>query len=66
MTALAKGAAVKLGGVCVASIGFGGTESVFYSLTSCYGERATKGYAMGSGISFIVAPLLHSGTEYIV
>ena len=43
------------------SFGFGGTESVFYPLTSFYGSSAVNSYALGSGTSFLAAPLSYIG-----
>ena len=52
---------VKLIGVCLTSFGFGSGEAVFCGLTSFHGEMAIKTYALGSGLSFLVAPLSYVG-----
>ena len=52
---------IKVTGVCLVSFGIGGTETVFYPLTSFYGGSTINSYAFGSGTSFLVAPLSYIG-----
>ena len=55
---------LKLIALCLVSFGYGSTEAVFYPLTSLYGASTINSYALGSGCSFIVAPLTYIG-KYI-
>ncbi|XP_078373960.1 uncharacterized protein LOC144657490 [Oculina patagonica] len=61
ITSLVDDPVIKIIGVCLVSVGIGGTETVFYPLTSLYGGSTINSYALGSGISFIVAPLIYIG-----
>ena len=55
----------KLAGVCLTSFGYGSAEAVFCSLTSCHGGMAMNSYALGSGTSFLAAPLSYMGKQFI-
>ncbi|XP_078373961.1 uncharacterized protein LOC144657491 [Oculina patagonica] len=61
ITSLVDDPVIKIIGVCLVSLGIGGAETVFYSLTSFYGESTINSYALGSGISFLAAPLFYTG-----
>ena len=57
---------MKILGVCLVSFGIGGTETVFYPLTSFYGGSTINSYALGSGFSFMAAPLFYIGKEILI
>ena len=61
ITSLADDPIIKVIGVSLVSFGIGGTESVFYPLTSFYGSSTINSYAFGSGTSFLAAPLSYIG-----
>ena len=63
ITTLVGDPGIKLIGVCLVSFGIGGTETVFCPLTSFYGGSTVNSYALGSGISFMAAPLSYIGKE---
>ena len=63
ITSLVDDPSIKTVGVCLVSFGIGGTETVFYPLTSFFGESTVNSYALGSGISFMVAPLSYIGKD---
>ena len=53
-------------GVCLVSFGIGATDTVFYPLTSFYGGSTINSYALGSGLSFLAAPLSYIGKTFLV
>lgn len=61
ITSLAHDPKVKLIGVCMVSLGIGSTETVFVPLAGSYGGSTINGFALGSGIAFVVAPLSYIG-----
>ena len=61
ITSLAQDPKVKLIGVCMVSVGIGGTETVFIPLAGFYGGSTVNSFALGSGISFVVGPLSYIG-----
>ena len=61
ITSLVDDPVNKVIGVCLVSFGIGGTETVFYPLTSFYGGSTINSYAFGSGLSFLTAPLSYIG-----
>jgi len=65
ITSLAGDPIIKITGVCLVSFGFGGTETVFYPLTSFYGGSTINSYALGSGFSFLAAPLSYIGKTFL-
>ena len=66
LTSLIEDPAGKLTGVCLTSFGYGSGEAVFCSLTSCHGGMAMNSYALGSGTSFLAAPLSYMGNLFIL
>ena len=64
ITSLIDDPVIKVTGVCLVSFGIGGTETVFYPLTSFYGGSAVNSYALGSGASFLAAPLSYIGKTF--
>ena len=66
ITALAQEPKMKLIGVCILSLGLGSTESVFYPLSAFYGGSTVNSWALGSGISYLAAPLSYAGKQNIL
>ena len=64
ITSLAHDPKVKLIGVCMVSLGIGSTETVFVPLAGSYGGSTINGFALGSGIAFVLAPLSYIGKQY--
>ena len=56
---------IKVSGLCLVSFGYGGTDTVFCPLTSFYGGSTINSYALGSGFSFVAAPLLYIGKTFL-
>lgn len=65
ITSLVDDPIIKIIGVCLVSFGIGGTETVFYPLTSFYGGRTINSYALGSGVSFLAAPSSYIGKTFL-
>ena len=63
ITSLVDDPTIKIIGVSLVSFGIGGTEAVFCALTSFYGGSTINSYALGSGVSFIVAPIFYIGKD---
>ena len=61
ITLLAQEPKVKLIGVCMVSVGIGGTETVYIPLAGFYGGNTVNSFALGSGISFVVRHLSYIG-----
>ena len=64
ITSLVDDPVIKIIGVCLVSFGIGSTETVFYPLTSFYGGSTINSYALGSGLSFLAAPLSYTGKTF--
>ena len=65
ITSLVDDPIIKITGVCLVSFGIGATETVFYPLTSFYGGSTINSYALGSGLSFLAAPLSYIGKTFL-
>ena len=66
ITALVQDPKMKLIGLCLTSFGYGSLDTVFFPLTSGFGIITVRIFALGSGISFLVAPLSYMGKFIIV
>ena len=64
ITSLVDDPTIKIIGVSLVSFGIGGTEAVFCALTSFYGGSTINSYAIGSGVSFIVASIFYMGKTF--
>ena len=61
ITSLVREPRFKLVGVCLASFGYGGIESVFFSLSAFYGSTTVNSFAFGSGMGNLAGPLSYTG-----